>query len=77
MEEEENTRLGEQLVGLDFVILVGETLITPVKKGYLANGGDASVLKIVPTLNAAQEELKKILQPNDTVLFLNDLPDIY
>lgn len=77
LEEEENTRLGEQLVGLDFVILVGETLITPVKKGYLANGGDASVLKIVPTLNAAQEELKKILQPNDTVLFLNDLPDIY
>lgn len=77
LEEEENTRLGERLVGLDFVILVGETLITPVKNGYLAGGGNAATLKIVPTLNVAQEELKGILQPNDTVLFLNDLPDIY
>ena len=77
LEEEENTRLGEQLVGLDFVILVGETLITPVKQGYLSNGGEQSALKIVPTLNAAQEELKAVLQDGDTVLFLNDLPDIY
>ena len=77
LEEEENTRLGEQLVGLDFVILVGETLITPVKQGYLSSGGEVSVLKVVPTLNAAQEELKTILQDGDTVLFLNDLPDIY
>ncbi len=77
LEEEENARLGEQLVGLDYVILVGETLITPVKKGYLDNGGDASKIKIVPNLNAAQEELKTILQSGDTVLFLNDLPDIY
>ena len=77
LEEEENTRLGEQLVGLDFVILVGETLVTPVKQGYLSNGGEVSTLKIVPTLNAAQEELKTILQDGDTVLFLNDLPDIY
>ncbi len=29
------------------------------------------------TLNAAQEKLKAILKPGDTVLFLNDLPDIY
>lgn len=77
LEEEENTRLGEQLVGLDFVILVGETLITPVKQGYLSGGGAESTLKVVPTLNAAQEELKTILQDGDTVLFLNDLPDIY
>ncbi len=77
LEEEENSRLGGQLVGLDFVILVGETLITPVKNGYIENGGDASILKIVPTLNAAQDELKTILQNGDTVLFLNDLPDIY
>lgn len=77
LEEEENARLGERLVGLDFVILVGETLITPVKRGYLSGGGSALTLKVVPTLNAAQEELKTILQDGDTVLFLNDLPDIY
>lgn len=77
LEEEENSRLGEQLVGLDLVILVGETLITPVKQGYLEHGGEAAKIKVVPTLNAAQEELKSVLQPDDAVLFLNDLPDIY
>ena len=77
LEEIENYNLGKQLVGLDLVILVGETLITPVKDGYLRNGGNAEGLKIVPTLNAAQEELKNYLKDGDTVLFLNDLPDIY
>lgn len=77
LEEKENYHLGEQLVGLDCVILVGETLISPVRKGYIDNGGDIKALKIVPTLQAAQEELKNILKDGDTVLFLNDLPDIY
>ncbi len=77
LEEKENYHLGEQLVGLDCVILVGETLISPVRKGYIDNGGDVKALKIVPTLQAAQEELKNILKDGDTVLFLNDLPDIY
>lgn len=77
LEESENYKLGERLAGLDFVILVGETLIAPVKKGYLAGGGDAEKLKVVLGLNAAQEELKKVLQKGDTVLFLNDVPDCY
>lgn len=77
LEESENYKLGERLVGFDFVILVGETLITPVKKGYLANGGDESKLKVVLGLPAAQEELKKVLKDGDTVLFLNDVPDQY
>ncbi len=77
LEESENRRLGERLAGLDYVILVGETLIQPVKEGYLAAGGDADRLIIKPTLNDAQEQLKSILKNGDTVLFLNDLPDIY
>lgn len=77
LEEEENRQLGAKLVGLDFVILVGETLILPVKEGYEQSGGDMQKLKILPTLAAAQEELKAILAAGDTVLFLNDLPDIY
>ncbi|MDE6356208.1 MAG: UDP-N-acetylmuramoyl-tripeptide--D-alanyl-D-alanine ligase [Clostridia bacterium] len=77
LEEEENRALGGKLTGLDFVILVGDTLIAPVKEGYLSNGGDAQKLKVVPSLNAAQNELKGILAAGDTVLFLNDLPDIY
>ena len=77
LEESENYKLGARLAGLDFVILVGEMLIAPVKKGYLENGGDESKLKVVLGLGAAQEELKKVLQKGDTVLFLNDVPDYY
>lgn len=77
LEESENRMLGSHLAGLDYVILVGETLVVPVKQGYLENGGDPEKIKIVLTLNDAQEELKHLLQPGSTVLFLNDLPDIY
>lgn len=76
LEEEENFLLGKNLAGLDFVILVGETLVQPVKRGYDEGGGDKEKIIIKPTLAAAQEELKKILHDGDTVLFLNDLPDV-
>lgn len=77
LEESENRLLGEELIGLDYVILVGDTLITPVKEGYKEGGGDAGKLIVKPDLKAAQETLKGILKQGDTVLFLNDLPDIY
>ncbi len=77
MEEEENFRLGENLVGFDYVILVGDTLITPVKRGYLEAGGDKDKITVKPTLAEAQEALKGYISSGDTVLFLNDLPDIY
>ena len=73
----ENPALGGKIAGLDRVILVGETLVTAVKQGYLAAGGDAAALSVVPTLQKAQDILAEELQPGDTVLFLNDLPDIY
>lgn len=77
LEESGNRQLGAGLVGLDLVLLVGDTLITPVREGYRQNGGDMQKLRTVPTLAAAQEALKGYLQDGDTVLFLNDLPDIY
>ena len=77
LEEEVNGALGAALVGLDRVILVGETLVLDVRSGYLAAGGDESRLTIVPTLQKAQELLAKELAAGDCVLFLNDLPDIY
>ncbi|MDE6613078.1 MAG: UDP-N-acetylmuramoyl-tripeptide--D-alanyl-D-alanine ligase [Clostridia bacterium] len=76
MEEEENFNLGKKLVGLDFVILVGDTLVTAVKRGYVQGGGEEAKLIIKPTLAAAQEALKEYLHDGDTVLFLNDLPDV-
>lgn len=77
LEESENTALGGELVGLDYVILVGETLVTAVKSGYLQAGGDPSKLTVVPSLAAAQDVLKDLISKGDAVLFLNDLPEIY
>lgn len=77
IEEEENENLGAMLAGLDGVILVGETRVLPVRKGYLDAGGDEEKLKIVPTLEKASEILQTMLVSGDCVLFLNDLPDKY
>lgn len=77
LEREENFALGKALVGFDSIILVGDTLIKPVEEGYAEGGGDKEKLIKVPTLNAAQEKLKEILSEGDSVLFLNDLPDVY
>ena len=77
LEESENAALGEKLVGLDCVILVGDTLVGAVKNGYLRAGGDAEKLFVLPTLEAAKKKLSSLLQQGDAVLFLNDLPDVY
>lgn len=77
LEEAKNAELGKELVGIDLVILVGETRVLPVKNGYLEGGGEAEKLKIVPTLAGAQEILARELGAGDCVLFLNDLPDKY
>ncbi len=74
---EQCKQLGAKLVGFDLVILVGDTLIKPVKAGYLENGGDSEKLKVVNSLFSAQEALKDFVATGDTVLFLNDLPDFY
>ena len=76
LSESLNAELGAALVGTE-VVLVGETLILPVRKGYLEAGGDEALLHTVPTLSLAQEWLSKELSEGDCVLFLNDLPDIY
>ena len=77
LEESANVALGAALVGLDEVILVGDTLVGAVKTGYLDAGGDKDCVQVVPTLQKAQEILSQIVQSGDTVLFLNDLPDVY
>ena len=77
LEVEKNEALGASFVGLDRIVLVGETLVQAVKKGYSAAGGDKEKIRTVPTLKDAQELLSKELKTGDTVLVLNDLPDIY
>ena len=76
LEENKNTELGELLAGLDLVILVGETRVLPVRRGYLQAGGAEEKIAIVPTLSEAVGKLSALSQ-GDCVLFLNDLPDKY
>lgn len=77
LEERANGELGAEFVGLDGVILVGETLVLAVRSGYLAAGGAEETLRVVPTLQKAQALLSAELSEGDCVLFLNDLPDKY
>ena len=79
LEEKINGDLGAKIAAAKFdkVILVGETLVGAVKKGYLDGGGDAETLSTVTTLDKAKEDLAAWLQSGDCVLFLNDLPDLY
>ena len=79
LEEEINATLGEKIAKerLDFVILVGDTLVGIVKKGYLEGGGDERNLAMARSLEEAKEMLSQWLRPGDAVLFLNDLPDVY
>ncbi len=76
LSEELNAALGAELVGTD-VILVGETAVLAVRRGYLEAGGAEERLRVVPTLEKAQELLSRELTAGDCVLFLNDLPDLY
>ena len=79
LEEKINGELGAKLAAanLDKTILVGNTLVEAVKKGYEQAGGDMSAVVKAETLNKAQKLLKEFLQEGDAVLFLNDLPDVY
>ncbi len=79
LEEEINGKLGVRIAeeGLDLVILVGETLVGAVKKGYIEGGGDESKLVCVRNLEEAKSALSGWVQAGDAVLFLNDLPDVY
>ncbi|MBQ8375259.1 MAG: UDP-N-acetylmuramoyl-tripeptide--D-alanyl-D-alanine ligase [Clostridia bacterium] len=78
LHEQINGELGKLLAdpALDRVILVGETQVGVVKTAFLDAGGDKEKLSIVSTLSGAQELLKDYLLDGDTVLFMNDLPDI-
>lgn len=79
LEEKINAELGERIAAcrLDCVILVGETLVGAVKKGYLEKGGDETKLFVVKSLEEAKTRLSAWVKAGDAVLFLNDLPDVY
>lgn len=79
LEEKLNSRLGAKIAAeqLDLVILVGDTLVGAVKKGYTIAGGNLEKLKTARSLEDAKALLQDWVQVGDAVLFLNDLPDVY
>ena len=62
---------------VNYLLEEDNTLVKSVIKGYDEAGGKGEALTIVPTLDDAQALLAQEVSPGDTVLFLNDLPDIY
>ncbi len=76
--ESENQKLGETAARYATdVILVGEQQTQPIKNGLVAAGFSAQNLQVVNTLAESVTWYQEHLQPGDTVLFLNDLPDTY
>ena len=79
LEEKINAELGAEIASIapDVVILVGETLVGALKKGYLDAGGSKEKLFSASTLDSAKLILSEKIGAGDAVLFLNDLPDVY
>jgi UDP-N-acetylmuramoyl-tripeptide--D-alanyl-D-alanine ligase len=76
--ERENRKLGEIAAGsATDVILVGEKQAQPIRAGLQGAGFPAEHVQVVETLSQAVDWYQRHLRRGDTVLFLNDLPDIY
>ena len=61
----------------DLVVLIGEKRIEPIRQGLLENRFNPDRILVVESLNEGLERLKSYLQPGDTMLLENDLPDQY
>lgn len=78
VQEEVNKEFGTNIAKVcDYVILVGESLTTPIQEGLLEEGYNDDNIFIVSNLNEAKSIIQKIAKPQDVILFENDLPDNY
>lgn len=77
-EYDENVVFGEQIAGVaDFVIIVNKVNFEAIKEGLDNKKFKEENISQAETLEQAKILMKDILQPGDTVLFENDLPDNY
>lgn len=77
-EYDENVVFGEQIAGVaDFVIIVNKVNFESIKEGLDNKKFKEENISQAETLEQAKILMKEILQPGDTVLFENDLPDNY
>lgn len=76
--ESENYKLGELAARYaSHIILIGEKRVQPIINGLASADFPSANLQVVETLSDAVAWYKNHLQSGDTVLFLNDLPDVY
>ncbi len=76
-EKEENYNLGNSMADtVDLVLLVGVKRTDPIKRGLLENGYGGEI-HIYNSLASAEADFENRLRPDDALLILNDLPDIY
>lgn len=78
LHEQENRKLGQLAAQhATDIILVGEKQTRAVRAGIEAAGFPPGRLHVVGKLSEAVDWYRANLRPGDTVMFLNDLPDIY
>lgn len=78
IQDEENRKLGRLAAQVcTDIILVGEDQTRPIQQGIRETGFPADRLQVYDTREEAIAWFNTALQPGDTVLFLNDLPDTY
>ena len=78
MEEEMNREFGRAAAdSCDLAILVGKKRSEAIAAGLVENRFAKEKILVVSSLEEAAEKLKDVVQPGDTVLFENDLPDNY
>lgn len=78
IQEEENRALGRMAAQVcTDIILVGEEQTRPLQQGIRDAGFPEDRLQVYDTREEAIAWFNTALQPGDTVLFLNDLPDTY
>ncbi len=73
-----NRRLGETIgKSVDIAIIVGQYNREALTQGVKSTGFPEEDLHEVPSFTESQRLLSSILQPGDTVLYENDLPDTF
>jgi UDP-N-acetylmuramoyl-tripeptide--D-alanyl-D-alanine ligase len=78
IQDEENRALGRLAAQIcTDIILVGQEQTRPIQQGVREAGFPTDRLKVYDTREEAIAWFNTALQPGDTVLFLNDLPDTY
>lgn len=77
-EAEENTKFGAEIAKVcDFVILIGGSALAHIEKGLSDAGFSRGKILTYSTLALAEHDFPSLFMAGDTVLFENDLPDIY